>query len=416
MGPDVLRYVTPGYRRRMRRLFVLVAAVILVDTMFYAAIAPLLPEYADDLGLSKSEAGVLSASYAAGTLLAALPSGWLAARLGVRPTMLIGLVLMSGASLAFAFADSVALLDAARFAQGVGGACAWAGGLTWLLISVPRQRRGQLIGAALAAAIGGILLGPVLGGLATVVGATPVFVAVAVVAAGLAVWAFSTPGAPRSPVPGLGVIARAMVRRPVLLAFWLVALPSLFSGAFNVLVPLRLDELGASGIGIGAFFLTMAAIEGVLSPMVGRVSDRRGRLAPLRVGMVVATLATALLAVPESVAALALVVVLFIGAMALIFTPAMALLSDESERAGLDLAFATGLVNLSWAGGQVVGGSTLSRLAEQTSDAVAYALVAVLFAATAALLLTRPRRQARGRPTAARRTERLGPCSGRRSP
>ena len=75
----------------MRRLFPLVAAVILVDTMFYAAITPLLPEYADDLGLSKTAAGILSASYAAGTLLAALPSGWLAARIGFRPTMLAGL-------------------------------------------------------------------------------------------------------------------------------------------------------------------------------------------------------------------------------------------------------------------------------------------------------------------------------------
>ena len=74
----------------MRRLFLLVAAVILVDTTFYSAITPLLPQYADDLGLSKTAAGVLSASYAAGTLLAALPSGFLAARIGFRSTMLAG--------------------------------------------------------------------------------------------------------------------------------------------------------------------------------------------------------------------------------------------------------------------------------------------------------------------------------------
>ena len=44
----------------MRRLFPLVAAVVLVDTMFFAAVAPLLPHYSDDLGLSKSAAGVLA--------------------------------------------------------------------------------------------------------------------------------------------------------------------------------------------------------------------------------------------------------------------------------------------------------------------------------------------------------------------
>ena len=50
----------------MRRLFLLVAAVVLVDTMFFAAVSPLLPEYADEFGLSKTGAGVLAAAYPAG--------------------------------------------------------------------------------------------------------------------------------------------------------------------------------------------------------------------------------------------------------------------------------------------------------------------------------------------------------------
>ena len=178
----------------MRRLFPLVAAVILTDTMFYAAITPLLPGYADDLGLSKGAAGILSASYAAGTLIAAIPSGFLAARIGFRATMLVGLGLLGVSSVAFAFGDSVAMLDPARFAEGVGGACAWTGGLGWLLAAAPADRRGEMIGAALAAAIFGILLGPVIGGIATVTGPEVVFCGVAVVAAGFALWVLSVPG------------------------------------------------------------------------------------------------------------------------------------------------------------------------------------------------------------------------------
>src|SRR5262245_4741674 len=151
-----------------RRLFVLVAAVILLDTMFYAAITPLLPGYADDLGLSKTSAGVLSAAYAAGTLLAALPSGWLAARIGFRSAMVAGLTRIGTSSVVFAFANSVVLLDLARLAEGIGGACAWTGGLAWLIAAAPDGRRGEVIGSALAAAIFGILLGPVIGAIATV--------------------------------------------------------------------------------------------------------------------------------------------------------------------------------------------------------------------------------------------------------
>ena len=88
----------------MRRLFWLVAAVVLVDTMFFAAVAPLLPHYSDELDLSKTGAGVLTAAYPAGTFVGALPAGWLAIRWGVKPTLMLGLAMLGLSSLAFAFA------------------------------------------------------------------------------------------------------------------------------------------------------------------------------------------------------------------------------------------------------------------------------------------------------------------------
>jgi MFS family permease len=154
----------------MRRLLLLVGAIVFVDLMFYAAITPLLPWYADRFDLSKTGAGVLAGSYAAGTLLGALPSGWLATRLGSRRTVLIGLALMSVASVGFAFGHTIAMLDAMRFLQGVGGACTWAGGFGWLISLTPQEDRGATIGKAMSAALGGLLLGPALGALARVVG------------------------------------------------------------------------------------------------------------------------------------------------------------------------------------------------------------------------------------------------------
>jgi MFS family permease len=356
--------------------------------MFYAAIVPLLPEYRAELGLSKTAAGVLSASYAAGTLLAALPSGWLAAKLGVKRAMAVGLSLLSGASIVFAFGDDVALLDIARFAQGVGGACAWTGGLAWLLAAGPRERRGELLGSVLAVAVGGLLLGPVIGGVATVTGPEPVFGAIAALAAGLCAWVLITPGVAPSPLPSVGAVLRAIATRPVVLAFWLVALPSLLAGTIDVLAPLRLDDLGAGGVAVGAVFLVAAGIEAVISPSIGRFSDRRGRLTPIRIGLALSAAAALLPPLPGEVAVLGAVVIAVFLAMSLIWTPAMALLSDNAEASGLDLAFATALVSLAWAGGHVVGGSALVALADGTSDAVAYVLVAALFAVTFTAALT----------------------------
>ena len=46
----------------MRRLSLLVGAIVLVDTMFYAAITPLLPDLVDELHLGKNGAGMLAGS------------------------------------------------------------------------------------------------------------------------------------------------------------------------------------------------------------------------------------------------------------------------------------------------------------------------------------------------------------------
>jgi len=375
----------------VRRLFLLVAAAVLVDTMFYAAIAPLLPTYQSDLGLSKTGAGILSASYAAGTLVGALPGGWLAGRVGAKRTMLLGLGLLCGSSVTFGLADDIVLLDSARFVQGLGGACTWAGGLAWLIARTPRERRGELIGSALGAAIIGVLLGPVLGGAATETSPELVFSVVAVVAAALFAVAALIPAGPRAESSSWSELGAAMKTPGVLVAVWLFTLPALFSGVIDVLVPLRLDDLGASGVTIGAVFLASAAVEGVISPFVGRLSDRRGRFLPMRFGLAGAAAASVLLPLPATVWLLGATVVLSVAALGLFWAPGGALLSDASESSGLDQGFAFGLMNLAWAGGQVLGGAAGGGLADATSDTVPYTVLGLLALATLALTRTRER-------------------------
>src|SRR5215208_1288627 len=144
----------------MRRLLLLASAMIFFDVAFFAAIAPLLPGYVDELGLTKAQAGFLSASYAAGTLLAALPAGFVASRVGPRRCVICGLLLLGLSSLAFGLVEEIGLLDATRFSQGIAGALIWAGALTWLIATAPDESRGSVIGTALATAVAGALLGP----------------------------------------------------------------------------------------------------------------------------------------------------------------------------------------------------------------------------------------------------------------
>jgi MFS family permease len=378
----------------MRRLFLLVATVVLVDTMFFAAVAPLLPDYKDEFDLSKTGAGILAAAYPAGTFAGAIPSGWLAARWGVKPTLLLGLTLLGATSLVFGFAGHIVLLDAARFVQGVGGACMWAAGMAWLVSATPADRRGELIGSALAAAIVGVLLGPVLGGAATVLSPEAVFSAVAVVAAILAAWAWTIPGEPPEQGSGLHGLPRALARPAVLAGFWLFTLPAIFAGVIEVLAPLRLDDLGASGAAIGAIFLATAAVEATLSPVAGRASDRHGRLVPIRAGLAGAIVMAVLLPLPGTVLLVAVAVLLAIAALGVFWAPAMAMLSDASEDAGLYQGLAFALSNLAWAVGHLIGAGGGGALAEVTADAVPYALLGVACALTLVAVMSLERRRA----------------------
>ena len=52
-----------------------------------------------------------------------------------------------------------------------------------------------------------------------------------------------------------------------------------------VLVPLQLDDGGFSPFAIGAVFLLAGLLETVVNPFLGRFSDRRGRLLPIRVAL-----------------------------------------------------------------------------------------------------------------------------------
>jgi MFS family permease len=168
---------------------------------------------------------------------------------------------------------------------------------------------------------------------------------------------------------------------------WLVALPALASGVLDVLAPLRLHHLGASAIAVGATFLLAAGAEGTVSPVVGSLSDRRGRLLPLRLGLAVATGLLLCFALPGHALALAAVVVAIGGALGAFWAPAMALLTDAAEHQGLDHGLTAALTNLAWAGGQIIGSGAGGAVANTAGDAASMTIAAGLCLGTLGLLL-----------------------------
>jgi MFS family permease len=368
----------------MRRLLLLVAVLVFVDTMLYAALTPLLPHFAHELGLSKLRAGILVAAYPAGALVGGLPGGAAAAKLGPRRAVIVGLVGMGLASLGFALADSFWSLFAARFVQGLGSAFTWAGAFSWLLAASPRDRRGQLIGSAMGAAVFGALFGPVIGAAAALAGRTVIFAALAGLAVVLIAATLRLEPAPIEH-PSAAAIGRALRDYRFAAGLGLMALASLLFGILSVLGPLRLSAAGWGAAAIGAVWLTGAALETVGSPLVGRLIDRRGKLLPVRVALILSVaLALGLAAGPRPLVYAALIVI-SAAAFGVLFTPAFVLIADGAESVALPQGMAFGFMNAAWAVGAFVGPAAGGAIATATGDWIPFVLGAGLCAAAFAL-------------------------------
>ncbi len=377
-----------------RRLVLVMGAVVVVDMMFYAAIAPLLPALAHQLRLSKLSAGVMTGAFPAGTLVGSLPGGILAVRVGPKRTVYAGLLLLAGSTLAFGFLHTAALLDVARLVEGFSSACSWAGALAWIVTETHPERRGALMGNVLGAAVGGALFGPLIGTIADAVGRGVAFSGAAVLSLFLLDRTRRLPLVHTSSGQGLRYLGRALRDRRLLGKMWLVLLPAIVSGMVTVLGPLRLHAFGAGAVVIGGVYLAGAACEATMSPLVGRFADRRGRMLPVALGLVATIPLLTSFTLPAATLPLAALIVALDVALGGFWAPSMAMLSDAADDLALDQGLAAAVINLAWAAGQIIGASGGGGLAKGAGDGLPMYVTAGLCAVT--LLALRARAQAWG--------------------
>ena len=329
------------------------------------------------------EIGVLFGAYAAAVLGGTWPLGRLADRVGRKKPFLWGLVGVGLTTLLFAFAASYAALLLARVLQGLAAAATWTAGLALLAEGFPSERRGQAMATAFAAANVGVLLGPPVSGLLTEsFGPRSPFY----LAAGLAL----ADAAARvlllrddEPPPGervgfTGLLGNATVRTLA----GAMALGAALWALLESTLPLHLDSaLGMGASEIGVLFAAAALTHTLTSPLMGRLSDRFGRLRVLRIGFVLAALLLPLPAFVATKATVALSMAALGVTASFVLSPVSPGLADAVEAMGSrSFGSVFSLVNVAYSVGMMGGPLVGSALVEAAGIRGALVATAALFA------------------------------------
>ena len=280
-------------------------------TLSHGIVSPVLPLYAQSFGVSLSLVGLLVAGFGIARLLANLPAGILAGRLGRRRVLFLGAVVSALGGVLSGLAGSFEHLVVARMLNGIGSALFITSALTYVAdVSTPATR-GRYMSVYQSCFLLGITLGPVPGGfLADLIGLRAPFFAIGLASAAAALWVTLYVRESRPPAPGGGSagggrgggIGRLLRNRNFVLIS-LIAFGVFFTrgGVQQTLLPvIGRDRFGLSPSQLGILFGSIAAINLLTIPVGGLISDRLGRKAAVVPGSLLDTLGLFLLSIEGS--------------------------------------------------------------------------------------------------------------------
>jgi EmrB/QacA subfamily drug resistance transporter len=153
-------------QRKTTVLAVVTAGSFMIPFMS-AATNVALPRLASDLSIPAPLLSWVNAAYMLAGAVVLLPMGRLVDLRGRRPTFVWGLLLFAVATALVAVAPSTPWLLGLRGLQGAVGAASFAAGTPLLVALFPPAERGRALGVTIAGVYTGLSLGPVVGGILT---------------------------------------------------------------------------------------------------------------------------------------------------------------------------------------------------------------------------------------------------------
>lgn len=275
----------------------------------FGIVAPILPQYAADFGVSTFAVSAVISAFGLFRLVFAPASGRLTQKLGETPVYVIGLLIVAASMIATAFAPTYELLLILRAVGGIGSTFFTVSAMTFIARKSPHHIRGRVAGAYASAFLIGNVAGPLVGSVLLTLGPRVPFLVYGgslVLAAAVVFFQLRQSRLEDRKEKDTREIAK--FSEAWTSGSYRAALSSAFAngwasfGVRNAIVPL----FAASAFAGGGWFLDSSQLGGValavfaagnvsIVTTLAKRSDQWGRRPPMLVGLLIAGVATSAL-------------------------------------------------------------------------------------------------------------------------
>jgi MFS transporter, ACDE family, multidrug resistance protein len=364
-------------------VWVLVTANAVI-ALGYGVVAPVLPQYARNFGVTIAAATFVITAFALMRLCAAPVSGVLVQKLGERRIYLTGLVIVAVSTGACAFAQTYWQLLVFRSLGGFGSAMFTVSSLGLMIRISPPDARGRVAGLFSSAFLMGSVGGPVLGSLTVGFGLSAPFViygvalliAVAVVFLRLRHSSLAAPDVQTEPAITVRMALRNRAYRAALFSNFATGWSAF--GLRIALVPLFVVEVLGRGAGMAGLALATFAIGNVSVVILsGRLSDRVGRRRLLIGGLTVSAVSTVLVGFTTSLPLFLVAAYVTGAATGMFISPQQAAVADiigSKARGGTAVATFQMMSDF----GAILGSLAVGQIAEHLTFGTAFVISGVI--------------------------------------
>jgi DHA1 family multidrug resistance protein-like MFS transporter len=363
---------------RANRILLTISLVTMVSQVGFGMVIPVLPLFVQTFGGTEAAVGAAVAAFGLARLLFDLPMGHLTERAGRRRIMVIGEVITAVGSLICGLAATYPQLLVFRFIAGIGSATVLTVGPIIVADISKRENRGRMMSAYSTFFQLAVGVGPVVGGMISVVlgPRAPFFGFAALGALAAAVCYLWLPETRHlqaefqlSPTerPGSTVVLRKLLSSPGFVLVGLIGFAATLArtgGIFSVVpsTAYRFGGLNASQVGLAitiANLLNFGTVSGA-----GVLADRFGRKATIVPGGLLVALGFVLFSVQSSYVVFVAGTVLWGMGSALYNSPASAYAADMAPAGanGTTMGIYRALSDLGYAVGPLILGFLADRI------------------------------------------------------